>query len=124
MNFNINWTKGRHSVFWQSRLIDSVVWDGGWSGARHARVLRATGRDIGSYSYPDNPYTMPATWWSDVYYTLELPVAFGMQGMTATVGVRNVFEEEPPVANNANGYSAILHDARGRMLMFRFRASF
>ena len=124
VNFNINWTKGRHTVFWQTRLIDSVVWDGGWSSARHARVLRATGRDIGSYSYPDNPYTMPATWWSDAYYTLELPAMFGMQGATATVGVRNVFEEEPPVANSANGYSAILHDARGRMMMFRLRASF
>lgn len=124
INFNINWTRGRHTVFWQSRLIDSVVWDGGWSGARRQRVLRATGRDIGTYSYPDNPYTMPATWWSDAYYTLELPAMFGMQGATATVGVRNIFEEEPPVANSANGYSAILHDARGRMLMFRMRASF
>ena len=125
VNYNINWSMGNHSAFWQTRFVDEVDWDGGWSGARRLRVMRATGRDIGTYSWPDNPYVVPATWWTDVYYSYTLPPMFSTaQGATVTVGLRNLFDEEPPVANSANGYSAILHDARGRMMMLRYRMSF
>lgn len=124
INFNINWAMGPHNVFWQTRFISGVEWDGGWSSARAARVDRATGRDIGSYSYPENPYEMPGTMWTDVYYSYTIPSLFGVaEGGTLTLGIRNLLAEEPPVANNANGYSAILHDARGRMFMVRYRMS-
>ena len=36
-------------------------------------------------------------------------------------GVRLAPRRMPPVANSASGYSAILHDARGRMFMLRCR---
>ena len=124
INYNINWAMGNHNVFWQTRFVDEVDWDGGWSGARASRVMRATGRDIGSYSWPENPYVVPTTWWTDAYYSYTLPTTFGLaEGATVTFGVRNLFAEEPPVANSANGYSAILHDARGRMFMLRYRVS-
>ena len=124
INYNINWAMGNHNVFWQTRFVDEVDWDGGWSGARASRVMRATGRDIGSYAWPDNPYVVPTTWWTDAYYSYTLPTTFGLaEGATVTFGVRNLFAEEPPVANSANGYSAILHDARGRMFMLRYRVS-
>ena len=124
VNYNIDWSMGNHSAFWQTRYVDAVDWDGGWSGARRLRVLRATGRDIGTYSWPDNPYQVPSTWWTDVYYSYTLPPLFGAdEGPTVTAGIRNLFDEEPPVANSANGYSAILHDARGRMFMLRYRMS-
>ena len=122
INFNVGWTRGSHSVFWQTRFVDEVVWDGGWSAARRLRVLRATGRDIGTYA--SNSHRLKATWWSDLYYTYQLPSFFeAIESASITVGVRNLFAEEPPPANNANGYSAILHDARGRMWMVRYRMS-
>ena len=109
-------------MFWQTRFVDEVVWDGGWSAARRLRVLRATGRDIGTYA--SNSHRLKATWWSDLYYTYQLPSFFeAIESASITVGVRNLFAEEPPPANNANGYSAILHDARGRMWMVRYRMS-
>ncbi|MBJ39563.1 MAG: hypothetical protein CMD83_14040 [Gammaproteobacteria bacterium] len=120
VNYNINWTMDRHSVFWQTRFVSDVEWDSGWSSARRLRVLAATGRDIGTYAAGE--HELGGSTYSDVYYTYQLP--WGATESSITVGFRNVFDEGVDVANNANGYSAIMQDARGRMWMVRYRMGF
>lgn len=120
VNYNINWTLNRHSAFWQTRVTSDVKWDSGWSAARRLRVLAATGRDIGSYSA--NEHELGGSTYSDLYYTYALP--FGDVDSAVTIGVRNLFDEGVDVANTANGFSAIMQDARGRMWMLKYRMGF
>lgn len=120
VNYNINWTMDRHSIFWQTRVVSDVEWDSGWSTARRLRVLTATGRDIGTYAPGENE--LGGSTYSDLYYTYQLP--FFDTESSVTLGLRNVFDEGVDIANNANGYSAIMQDARGRMWMLRYRMGF
>jgi outer membrane receptor protein involved in Fe transport len=45
------------------------------------------------------------------------------EGSVISVGVRNVFDTKVETVNNAAGFNAIMHDARGRMFMIRYRVS-
>ena len=48
----------------------------------------------------------------------------GVEGVWFEYLKGQVFDEGVDVANNANGYSAIMQDARGRMWMVRYRMGF
>ena len=67
---------------------------------------------------------LDSTWWTDVYYNYSLPkLGFLPEGSVVSLGIRNAFDTEVEPVNNAAGFDGILHDARGRMFMVRYRAS-
>ena len=47
-----------------------------------------------------------------------------MNGTRLRVGVNNLFDKEPPLADESNGFFSDYHSARGRFLYFEVRKEF
>ena len=127
-NFTLNWTRGRHSAFAMARYVDSVINDAGPSSflaatRSLANCFIATGQVcVGE----DDSYQreLDSTWWVDAYYNIQLPeMGFIPEGGVLSFGVRNLLDTEVERVNNNAGFDGIMHDARGRMYMVRYRLS-
>ena len=127
-NLTLNWARGRHSVFAMARFIDGVRND------RNYSVFVAATRQLANCYIEtrtvclgeDDTYKeeLDSTWWTDIYYNYSLPkLGFLPEGAVVSLGIRNVLDQEVEPVNNAAGFDGILHDARGRMFMVRYRAS-
>lgn len=67
---------------------------------------------------------LDSTWWVDAYYNIQLPeMGFIPEGGVLSFGVRNLLDTEVERVNNNAGFDGIMHDARGRMYMVRYRLS-
>ncbi len=127
-NLTGSWTKDRHSVFVMARFIDGVTNDRGPSSYKgYTRALANCFAETGTVCFGvDDSYKkeLDETWWTDVYYNYQMP-GFGPipEGGVVSFGVRNLFNQPVEVVPNAAGFDGTLHDARGRMYMFRYRLS-
>jgi outer membrane receptor protein involved in Fe transport len=134
-NFTFNWARDRHSVYVLARYIDGVRNDGAYSSfigqtRSLARCYIETGQvctvDAALLAQYDDSYQekLKGTWWTDFYYNFSFPKMGPVpEGSVISVGVRNVFDTEPETVNNNSGFDGIMHDARGRMWMLRYRVS-
>ena len=127
-NLTLNWARGRHSVFAMARFIDGVHNDRNFSPFVSAtRQLANCYIETRTVCFgEDDSYKeeLDSTWWTDVYYNYSLPkLGFLPEGSVVSLGIRNAFDTEVEPVNNAAGFDGILHDARGRMFMVRYRAS-
>ena len=127
-NFTFDWSLDRHSVFIMTRFVDGVENDAGPSTfIGNTRRLANCFVDTGTVCFgEDDSYKedLDETWWTDIYYNYRLPkLGIIPEGSTISVGVRNAFDTEVEPVNNNAGFDGILHDARGRMYMLRYRMS-
>jgi iron complex outermembrane receptor protein len=101
--------KGQSSLRWSN---------GAWSGLWR-------GRYIGESTDVVNP-VKDATTDSIFYQDLEASYAFDRYEMTVTVGVNNLFDEQPPAsyANAPINYDIYTYDARGRSAYIRVGLQF
>ena len=127
-NVTFDWARDRHSVFVMARFVDEVENDSPRSSFKAntrslANCYIATGTvcfgEADSYKK-----TLDSTWWTDIYYNYQLPkMGIIPEGSTVSLGVRNAFDTDVEVVDNAAGFDGIMHDARGRMFMVRYRLS-
>ena len=47
-----------------------------------------------------------------------------LDNLRIRVGANNIFDEEPPLADETNGYDAAYHSIRGRQVYFDIRKIF
>lgn len=91
-----------------------------WSLGNHYATLSVnyvSGVDEANY----DDYSVSSHTTVDGSYTYN----FNDTGLATTVGVVNMFDEDPPKANGGfNGYIPTLHDPRGRLFYLRARYSF
>jgi len=104
-NLQMGWKQGDWNVAWNVRYISSVK-----ESCGNAVATPATGCPTG-----DGFHELGATTYHDVQ--LGWNNAFGAHGLTATLGVNNLFDKDPPpcVSCSLNGYDAGTYD-----LPFRF----
>ena len=101
INANLDWTRNNHRASAIVRFISSYDDDNGG------------GANIDSYT------TL------DLQYSYDIAKLFGTsQGTSFTLGVLNVFDEDPPFAVGVQGFDSKVHDPRGRMLYVSARQSF
>jgi len=104
-NVQMGWKQGDWNVAWNVRYISSVK-----ESCGNAVATPATGCPTG-----DGFHELGATSYHDVQVGWNN--AFGAHGLTATLGVNNLFDKDPPpcVSCSLNGYDAGTYD-----LPFRF----
>lgn len=95
------------------------AWGAGWFTSYIDDVLdtSATNDDTGEFWVVD----------SDIRHNAYLQYTFGEDGdqpLRLRVGARNLFDEEPPLADESFGYLGGLHSSRGRFLYVSARKSF
>ncbi|MEE4210989.1 MAG: TonB-dependent receptor [Parvularcula sp.] len=61
---------------------------------------------------------------TNVYLQYEHDGQGMFDGLRVRVGSNNVFDEEPPLADETNGYDAAYHSVRGRQIYFDVRKNF
>ena len=84
----------------------------GWSGGRHA--LTGLVHYVDGYRNDRSGITDPvigAQTTLDLFYALNL-----RDGLELSLGVVNVADRDPPLAQFALGYDPVVHDPRGRVV--------
>lgn len=109
-NFNLGWTRNRHSAVATVRYIDEYEDDVPQSALR--------GAFFGFHPTIDSMTTV------DLQYSVELP-SFGFQaeGSALTLGLKNAFNEKPPKVNVDGGYDPFAHNPLGRVFYLRYLLS-
>ncbi len=100
-NANLDWVSGNHSAGAIVRFISSYDDDNGG------------GASIDSFTS------------LDLQYNYHIAKLFGSsEGTSLTVGILNVFDEDPPFAVGVQGFDSKVHDPRGQMVYVRIRQGF
>ena len=101
INANLDWSRNNHAAGAIVRYISSYDDDNGG------------GANIDSHTTLDLQYS---------YHASQL---FGTsQGTSFTLGILNVFDNDPPFAVGVQGFDSKVHDPRGRMIYVSARQSF
>ena len=110
-NAGLDWQRGRHQALVSVRYIHSYKDDVPQSDF------------LGGYiGYAETIDSMTTV---DAQYLVELPAAFSAQtGSRLTLGVRNLFNQAPPLMNVDGAFDSYTHDPRGRILYLRYLAQF
>ena len=110
-NAGLSWQRGRHDVFLNVRYIHSYKDDTPQSAF------------LGAYiGYAETIDSMTTV---DLQYRFELPAFTSRrQGSQLTLGVKNLFNEEPPLVNVDGAYDYYTHDPRGRIYYARYQLRF
>lgn len=107
-NLVLGWLRGGHSAFVTVNHIDEYEDDVPQSGLRGAFIGFAE--------------TIESMTTVDVQYSLALPVPGAESATSAlTLGLKNAFNEEPPLVNVDGAYDYYTHDPRGRILYARYK---
>ena len=110
-NASLDWQRGRHGAFINVRYIDSYQDDVPQSAFLGAYIGYA--ETIGSMTTVD------------AQYRLDLPaLLFPHEGSQLTLGIRNLFNQDPPLVNVDGAYDYYTHDPRGRIFYARYRMQF
>jgi len=106
-NASLGWQRGDHTAIITMNYVD------GYDDDRPQDAIR--GRFFGnhekirSFTTVDLQYNMPMPW-------------VGEQS-TITMGIKNVFDKEPPKVNTDSGFDPTSHDPRGRIFYLRYKLS-
>lgn len=102
---SLTWRKGPFGAGWFTSFVDDVL------------DTSATNDDTGDYWVVD----------SDIRHNAYVQYVFGNETEAPTqvrFGVRNVFDTEPPLADESYGYIGGLHSSRGRFVYGSVRKTF
>ena len=103
-NAGLNWQRGRHELSLGAHYIHSYQDDTPQSAF------------LGAYiGYAETIDSMT---------TIDLQYRFKLSGSVITLGVKNLFDEEPPLVNVDGAYDYYTHDPRGRIFHARYRLRF
>jgi len=102
----LSWESGPVRVSFFGRYVDSVF------------DTSVTQDDTGEFFQVDDWFTLNAA----ISYTIENDTA--LDGTRLRVGVNNLFNEEPPLADQSFGFFSNLHSARGRQVSITLRKNF
>ncbi|RFB05145.1 TonB-dependent receptor [Parvularcula marina] len=81
--------------------------------------------DTGAGLNPDgDPFIVDDWATTNVYLQYQHDGEGFMDGLRVRVGANNVTDEEPPLADETNGYDAAYHSIRGRQIYFDIRKKF
>ena len=61
---------------------------------------------------------------SNVYLQYDFDTGNSLDGLRMRLGWNNVFDEDPPLADETNGYDAGYHSIRGRQVYIDVRKRF
>jgi iron complex outermembrane receptor protein len=100
-NFGTRWTRDNHEANLFVRYVDSFIND-------ESATLDAHGNLTGELEKIDSMTTV------DVQYNYR----YGDLAVFS-LGVQNLFDENPPAVSTTNGYESRIHDPRGRLLYGR-----
>ena len=103
---SVTWENGPVRINMFGRYIDSFFDDS------------AQQNDTAEFFPVDDWFTMNMS----VSYTIENDTA--LDGLRLRFGVNNIFNEEPPIADESFGYYGSIHSARGRQFSFDIRKNF
>jgi len=110
-NFMLGWRKDRHALSATVRYIDGYDDDTAQSALR-ASFIGGTAEKIDSMTTVD------------MQYNFEMPeFGFLSDGSVLTLGIKNVFNEEPPLVNVDGAFDPFTHDPRGRIFYARYLLS-
>lgn len=101
-----SWESGPVRVSFFGRYVDSVF------------DTSVTQDDTGEFFRVDDWFTLNAS----ISYTIENDTA--LDGTRLRVGINNLFNEEPPLADQSFGFFSNLHSARGRQVSITLRKDF
>ncbi|WP_297731845.1 TonB-dependent receptor [uncultured Maricaulis sp.] len=108
------------------RVGASLSWahPSGWGGGIRADY---TGEfiDTGAGLNPNgDPFIVEAWTQTNAYMEYEFDRHGPLNDLRIRVGANNIFDEEPPLADETNGYDAAYHSIRGRQVYFDVRKNF
>lgn len=127
INGTLNWSMNNHRVFALLQYTDSVDYGEDLNGptAGAARFWRETVRLVRGDEGAEEFFTDKIDSMTTV--DLQYNYNFGELGLLSdsniSLGMKNIFNEEPPFAPVNTGFDGTLHDARGRLFFFRVGAS-
>ena len=122
INGTVSWSKDNHRVFAIARWIDEVEEDipAGTAGF-FKTVTAAAGNASTANDMADGKIEDMLT--VDVQYNYSLGETGFLSDSNVSLGIQNIFDEEPPVVSYITGYDPRLHDARGRLFFVRVSGS-
>ncbi len=128
INGTLNWSRGKHRAFAIVKYIDEVDYehdiatDSGSSAARYWKqtVTLAHGASTAKKYFTKEIKKFVTL---DLQYTYVLGELGILADSTVTLGVQNVFNQEPPWVPVNTGFDATLHDPRGRIFLLRMSGS-
>jgi len=113
-NAQLGWARDNWNVSWIVRYLDSVK----------EACANATITDVPGCSNGETWHTLGAVTYNDVQ--VEWTNALAVKGLRVSLGINNVFSQEPPVCYTCtlNGYDAGTYDLPGSFWNARFKYSF
>ncbi len=121
-NATLAWSKDNHRAFMIIKHVDELESDipAGTRGF-FAAVARLAGNGGVASDLADTKIESMTT--VDVQYTYSFGETAFMSEANVTLGIQNVFDEEPPVVSVVTAYDGRLHDGRGRIWFARVAGS-
>jgi len=121
-NATLSWSMNSHRVFMLARWVDEVDEDipAGTAGFFRAVTALAGNRSTASDMADgliDDMLTV------DIQYNYNMGETAFLSDANITLGVQNIFDEEPPVVSYVTGYDPTLHDGRGRLFFVKVGGS-
>ncbi|HCR65833.1 MAG TPA: TonB-dependent receptor, partial [Oceanicaulis sp.] len=108
------------------RIAASVTWrhHSGWGAGARANYTSEF-IDTGAGLDPNgDPFFVDAWTQTNAYVQYDIDAEGLLDGMRIRVGANNIFDEDPPLADETNGYDAAYHSIRGRQVYFDVRKRF
>ena len=123
-NGTINWRMNDHRVFMLVQWVDSLDYGinlntdprGGAARFWREAVRLANGNKAANDFFTRNIHSMTTV---DLTYSYTFRDTAYFSGLNTSIGVKNVFNEEPPYVPVVTGYDGRLHDPRGRVWFVR-----
>ena len=127
LNGTLNWSWENHRAFLLVQHTDSVDYGEDLNGPTEgaARFWRETVRLVRGDEGAEEFFTQKIDSMTtvDVQYNYSFGETAFLSDANVTLGIKNLFNEEPPFAPVNTGFDGTLHDARGRLWFFRVGAS-
>ena len=122
INGTLSWSKNNHRVFMLARWVDEVEEDipAGTAGFFRA-VTNLAGNASTAADMADGEIEDMLT--IDLQYNYSFGEVSFLSDLNITLGIQNIFDEEPPVVSYVTAYDPTLHDGRGRLFFGRIGAS-
>lgn len=122
INGTLSWSKDNHRVFALARWVDELESDvPAPTRGFFAATARLAGNDSVAADLGDTKIEDMIT--VDVQYNYSFGEQFFLTDSNVTLGIQNVFDEEPPHIAVVTAYDGTLHDGRGRVFFLRIAGS-
>ncbi len=122
VNGTLSWSRDKHRVFAIAKWVDELETDipAGTRGF-FAATARLAGNDSVARDLTDDEIEDFLT--VDVQYNYNFGELGWFSDSNLTLGVQNIFDEEPPHIAVVTAFDGTLHDGRGRLFFVRMGAS-